>query len=279
MQEEKAFSFMKLPKLQPKPRKRGMVEIRGPYYSSITLDYLKGLLHDWSDWFDGYKFAAGSFRLLSGSTLKAIIGACHDHDVYVSTGGAVERYIADGSNTADRYFEECKKFGFDVVELSSGFADISTPDMLKMVKQVRRLGMKPKPEISFMYEAGAGTHNAGYRMRYKPTERVMDEISQLVKNGVELIMFESEGITEDLPPVKWRKDLIMKVVKEFGFERFMFEASDPPVFKWYYKQFGRDVNLFVDYSQLVEFNIWRLGLWGDPDIWKGRKMSYRPGEK
>jgi phosphosulfolactate synthase (CoM biosynthesis protein A) len=279
MGEKKAFEFMKLPKLQSKPRKKGIVEIRGPYYTSITFDWLRGLLHDWSDWFDGYKFAAGSFRLLDASTLKSIINLCHDHDVYVSTGGAVERYIIEGPEMVDRYFEECKRFDFDVIELSSGFADIPTPDMIEMVKRVRELGMKPKPEISFMYEAGGGTHEADYRVRYKPTGRIMDEIRQLVRSGVELMMFESEGITEDLPVEKWRKDLIMKVVKEFGFERFMFEASDPPVFKWYYKQFGRDVNLFVDHSQLVEYNIWRLGLWGDADIWNGRKASYKGAAK
>jgi phosphosulfolactate synthase (CoM biosynthesis protein A) len=40
--------------------------------------------------------------------------------------------------------------------------------------------------------------------------------------------------------------------KKFGFSCFMFEASDPPVFKWYLKQFGASVNLFIDHSQIVD---------------------------
>jgi len=56
----------------------------------------------------------------------------------------------------------------------------------------------------------------------------------------------------------------------------MFEASDPPVFKWYLKAFGKDVNLFVDHSQVVELAAWKTGLWGDPDIWKGKKTRYTP---
>ena len=55
----------------------------------------------------------------------------------------------------------------------------------------------------------------------------------------------------------------------------MFEASDPPVFKWYLKTFGKDVNLFIDHSQIVELNAWRLGLWGDADIWKGKEVHYQ----
>ena len=48
------------------------------------------------------------------------------------------------------------------------------------------------------------------------------------------MMFESEGITEDLPPEEWRVDIINELNKKYGFDSFMFEASDPPVFKWYY---------------------------------------------
>ena len=65
-----------------------------------------------------------------------------------------------------------------------------------------------------------------------------------------------------------------KLVDKFGYHSWMFEASDPPVFKWYLKTFGKDVNLFIDHSQIVEFNAWRLGLWGDNDIWKGKRLSY-----
>jgi len=67
---------------------------------------------------------------------------------------------------------------------------------------------------------------------------------------------------------------VKALVNRFGFRVWMFEASDPPVFKWYLKSFGRDVNLFIDHSQVVEFNAWRLGLWGDPAIWEGKKLAY-----
>ena len=50
--------------------------------------------------------------------------------------------------------------------------------------------------------------------------------------------------------------MIKKAVSEFGFESWMFESSDPPVFKWYLKNFALNVNLFIDHSQIVD--IYRL---------------------
>ena len=105
--------------------------------------------------------------------------------------------------------------------------------------------------------------------------RSVREIEMHLDAGAHMIMVESEGITEDLPPEKWRKGVITKLVDKFGYKTFMFEASDPPVFKWYLKTFGRDVNLFIDYSQIVEFIAWKTGLWGDRSIWEGKKLSYR----
>ena len=273
-----AFDFVELRRLPPKPRRSGVVEIRGPYYTSVTAGYLSDLLDDWSEYFDGYKFAGGSMRLLREDRVREIVRLCHEHGVYVSTGGFVERVMADGAPAVDRYLTECKLLGFDVVEVSSGLAPIGLGDKVAIVKRVKELGMKPKPEVSMMIGAGAGTHVLGYEraMKYRSFSDLAAEVDAHVEVGAETIMFESEGITEDLPPGRWRTDVVRKLVRRFGSERWMFEASDPPVFKWYLKNFGADVNLFIDHSQVVEFNAWRLGLWGDPAIWKGKKLSY-PG--
>ena len=92
----KAFDFVKISDLPPKPRKSGVIEIRGPYYAPMTIGYLMDLLEMWGDYIDGFKFAGGSMRLLSVDIVKRILKVCHDHDVYVSTGGFVERIIVQG---------------------------------------------------------------------------------------------------------------------------------------------------------------------------------------
>src|SRR5689334_24896240 len=103
---EKAFDFVKIDELAQKPRKVGVIEIRGPYYTSVSYGYLKDLLDDWSEYVDGYKFAGGSMRLLPRETTRKIIRLCHDYGVYVSTGGFVERVMIEGSDVVDKYLEE-----------------------------------------------------------------------------------------------------------------------------------------------------------------------------
>jgi phosphosulfolactate synthase (CoM biosynthesis protein A) len=274
----KAFDFVKIGTLPEKPRKTGIIEIRGPYYTAVTRTYLEDLLDEWGEYFDGYKFAGGSMRLLARSEVKRIIRACHDHGVYVSTGGFVERVIVQGPKAVDRYIDECKDLGFDLVEVSSGLAPIPLKDKVAIVRRVKEVGLKPKPEISMMIGAGAGTHVAGYEqsMKLRTLQDLYDEAEAHRRAGAEIMMLESEGITEDLPPRRWRTDVVKALVRRFGYRVWMFEASDPPVFKWYLKNFGKEVNLFIDHSQVVEFNAWRLGLWGDSAIWKGKKLAYRP---
>lgn len=271
----KAFDFVEISEVPPKPRKTGVIEIRGPYYAPTTTGYVKDLLEMWGDYIDGFKFAGGSMRLLSVDMVKNILKVCHDHDVYVSTGGFVERIIVQGADAVDRYLEECKSLGFDIVEVSSGLAPIPLEDKVEIVKQVKKMGMVPKPEISLMIGAGAGTHIVGYKPKLRSIDDLMKEARAHLKAGAHIMMLESEGITEDLPPSKWRTDVIKKLVSEFGFESWMFESSDPPVFKWYLKNFGSNVNLFIDHSQIVEYTAWRTKLWGDPGIWKGKTLSYK----
>src|SRR5436309_13721729 len=272
--QSKTFDFVKLGELPEKPRKTGVIEFRGPYYTPVTYGYLSDLLDDWGEYVDGFKFAGGSMRLLERDKTRKMIELCHQHNVYVSTGGFVERVIVQGPDAVDRYLEECKSLEFDLVEVSSGLAPIKLEDKVAIVKQVQKLGMKAKPEVSMMIGAGAGTCIVGYRPKMRSLTDVAKETAAHLNVGAKILMLESEGINEDLPPRRWRKNAVKKLVEKFGYKTWMFEASDPPVFKWYLKTFGKDVNLFIDHSQIVEFTAWKTGLWGDSDIWKGKRISY-----
>jgi phosphosulfolactate synthase (CoM biosynthesis protein A) len=88
-----------------------------------------------------------------------------------------------------------------------------------------------------------------------------------------MIMIESEGITEEV--TTWRTDVVTAIVRELGLEQVMFEAADPHVFSWYVQNYGPEVNLFVDHSQIVQLECLRQGIWGTAGTW-GRILSY-PG--
>lgn len=54
-------------------------------------------------------------------------------------------------------------------------------------------------------------------------------------------------------------------------------AADPAVFNWYIREFGVDVNVFVDHSQIVQLSCLRRGIWGTADTF-GKVVSFRPQE-
>src|SRR5947209_8923181 len=136
-QGQRSFPFLRINERENKPRKRGLTEIRGPYYSVIGRRYLEDLLETMGAYVDSLKFAGGSFTLMPEQALREIIELCHKHDVLVSTGGFIERVLVQGGEAVRRYVAECKKLGFDIVEISAGFVSIPTDDWLRLIELVR----------------------------------------------------------------------------------------------------------------------------------------------
>lgn len=285
---EKAFEFLDMHDIPDKPRDTHVVEMRGPYYNELSRGGTRNILEDWGDYVDGYKFSGGAFRLLDRDKLKELIQICHDNDVWVDTGGAIERYVVEGPDMVQRYIQECKDVGFDIIEVSdSNIAEgsphleqgLSTEELVSIVKDIHDAGLKAKPEISFMYGVGFGVHDASWneQNQMKDTDEVIEKAQRYLDAGAHMLMVESEGLTElpgDTGPEDWRLEPIERLLDEFGHDKLMFEAAEPAVFKWYLRNVGRDVNLFIDHNQVVEFNAFRMGLWGDPALWESESLSY-----
>lgn len=262
----RAFPFLRT------QSKRGITEIRGPYYTPVGPRYLRDVLETMGEYVDILKFAGGSFALMPRERIREILDVCHEFDVEVSTGGFIEHVLTEGSDVVDRYLAECRDLGFDIVEISSGFVIVPEDDLVRLAGRVRELGMKPKPEVGIQFGAGGAgaieeeVRDVGSAIRL--ARRYLDA-------GAELVMIESEGITEGVKA--WRTDVVTRIVSELGLARVMFEAADPPVFQWYVKTYGPEVNLFVDHSQIVQLQCLRSGLWGTQDVW-GRIHSYTAPE-
>lgn len=271
--QERAFAFLRVNERPKKPRARGVTEIRGPYYTPMGKRYLQDVLETMGVYVDALKFAGGSFALMPHKAIKELIDLCHQYDVLVSTGGFIERVITFGPEAVERYIRECKELGFDIIEISSGFITIPTDDWLRLVEKVQKAGLKAKPEVGIQF--GAGGASAAEELAAEGTRDVGWAITQakrFLDAGAYMIMVESEGITESVK--SWRTDVPAKFVNELGLENVMFEASDPEVFAWYIKNYGPEVNLFVDHSQIVQLECLRSGIWGTKSLW-GRVITYK----
>src|SRR4030065_1224645 len=124
--KDRAFSFIKVNERPPKPRSRGVTEIRGPYYAPMGKRYLQDVLETMGAYVDALKFAGGSFSLMPRQAVKELIDLCHDHDVLVDTGGFMEYVLTQGKDAVERYIAECKNLGFDIIEISCGFITLPT---------------------------------------------------------------------------------------------------------------------------------------------------------
>src|SRR6266516_7726849 len=116
-QPERSFAFLRVNDRDVKPRKRGLTEIRGPYYSVVGRRYLEDLLETMGSYVDSLKFAGGSFTLMPEKAVREIVDLCHKREVLVSTGGFIERVLPQGTSAVRQYVSECKKFGFDIIEI------------------------------------------------------------------------------------------------------------------------------------------------------------------
>src|SRR5205807_8524416 len=97
-QPERSFPFLQVNERKGKPRKRGLTEIRGSYYSVVGRRYLDDLFAVMGAYVDSLKFAGGSVALMSEAAVRNINKLCHDHDVPVSTGGYLAHALAHVSD-------------------------------------------------------------------------------------------------------------------------------------------------------------------------------------
>lgn len=268
----RAFPFLRVNDRPPKPRRTGVTEIRGPYYSPVGRRYLEDIFETMGAYVDSLKFAGGSFSLMPRSAVTTITELCHRHQVLVSTGGFIEYVLRQGADMVDRYLHECRDLGFDIIEISCGFITIPTADWVRLVERVRQAGLKPKPEIGIQFGAGGATAVAELEAEgTRDPAWAIQQAKRLLDAGADMIMVESEGITENVK--HWRSDVVARFADALGIEHLMFEAADPEVFTWYVKTYGPDVNLFVDHSQIVQLECLRSGIWGTKGVW-GRIMTY-----
>jgi phosphosulfolactate synthase (CoM biosynthesis protein A) len=263
---ETTFSFIPRAARSAKPRKIGLTEIRGPYYSAYGPRHLADLLETIGAWVDGIKYAGGSFALMPPEAVRSINKLAHEHNAYVSTGGWIENVLRFGPDAVDNYIEEAKALGFDVIEISTGFVSLPTDALLRLVQKVKKAGLKAKPELGIQFGAGGST--SVEELEAEGTKDVGWLIAQAecaLDAGAEIIMIESEGITENVKA--WRTDVVARIINQLGLEKVMFEGADPDVFEWYVKNYGNEVNLFVDHSQIVQLEALRSGIWGTKSTW------------
>jgi len=266
-----AFNFVPRAHRPAKPRTFGITEIRAPYYATFGTRHLQDVFDVAGDWVDGIKWAGGSFALVPPEQVRAFSDIAHEHDAYVSSGGWIETVLRYGPDAVDHYLKEAKEAGFDVIEISTGFIMLPTSGLLRLVEKVVKAGLKAKPELGIQIGSGGDSGEAELAAETKKdVGDLIDRAKQALDAGAEIIMIESEGITENV--AEWNTGAAASIINGVGLENVMFEAADGPVFEWYVKNYGNEVNLFVDHSQILQLEGLRQNIWGNKSTW-GRVVN------
>jgi phosphosulfolactate synthase (CoM biosynthesis protein A) len=138
---------------------------------------------------------------------------------------------------------------------------------------VQRAGIKAKPEVGIQFGAGGATSVAELQAEgTRDPQWAINQAQRFLDAGAYMIMVESEGITESV--TSWRTEVPAAFVRSLGLEKVMFEAAESDVFAWYIKNYGPEVNLFVDHSQIVQLETLRAGIWGTKSLW-GRVVTFK----
>jgi phosphosulfolactate synthase (CoM biosynthesis protein A) len=269
-----SFDFVPRAWRPSKPRGFGLTEIRGPYYATYGVRHLADVLDVAGEWVDGVKWAGGSFALLPPEQVRKFSDLVHEHDAYISSGGWIETVLRYGPDAVAHYLKEAKEVGFDVIEVSTGFLSVPTNGLLRLVEQVVKAGLKAKPELGIQFGSGGDSSVAELAAESKKdVGDLVDRGKKALDAGASIIMIESEGITENV--AEWNTGAAAAIINGLGIDHVMFEAADPPVFEWYIKNYGNEVNLFVDHSQILQLEGLRQNIWGNKSTW-GRIANPSP---
>ena len=244
----------------------GLTVGRGPYNSPTGPRDVADVLDVAGQWVDGVKWAGGSFALLPREQVRAFSDLAHEHDAYISSGGWLETVQRYGTDAIDHYLKEAKEVGFDVIEISAGFISIPTSGLLRLIERVKKAGLKAKPELGIQF--GSGGDSTEEELAAEGKKDVGDLVARANKAleaGADIIMIESEGITENV--TTWNTAPVASIINGVGIEHVMFESADPLVFEWYIKNYGNEVNLFVDHSQVLQLEGLRQNIWGNKSTW------------
>lgn len=266
-----SFNFVPRAHRPAKPRTYGMTEIRAPYYDTFGTRHMQDVFDVAAPWVDGIKWAGGSFALLPKEQVRKFSDIAHENDAYVSSGGWIETVLRYGDEAVDHYLKEAKEVGFDVIEISTGFIMLPTSGLERLVEKVTKAGLKAKPELGIQIGSGgdSGEEELAAESK-KDIGDLVDRGKRALDAGASIIMIESEGITENVN--EWNTGAAASIINGLGLENVMFEAADGPVFEWYVKNYGNEVNLFVDHSQILQLEGLRQNIWGNKSTW-GRVIN------
>lgn len=210
--EKRPFQFMNVPKRRQKPRDTGITMMID---WGIGVARQRDILEIAGEAIDIAKIAVGLSGIISERVLTEKIKVYSDYQVDAFIGGQFLEYgiFHQGLEMAKPYFEEAKRLGFKLIEISDNNLDIRPEDKFELIRMAGRdFGLKILGEVGSKTEMsspeamvegikGCLAHGAwkvfveGAEFTDKKDGTLLEHVIEGVTKGVDLkdILFELPG--------------------------------------------------------------------------------------
>lgn len=147
------FDFVPLPdgRSNKKPRSNGRTMIID---WSLDLDRIRGMLRLVGPYVDIVKVPIGLARLYEEELLREKFALYRANDIRTFVGGGFAEHIfaIEGEKALGRYFEEARRVGFDILEISDNYIPLNREERQRQIRMARDCGLTVFGEVGSKHE-------------------------------------------------------------------------------------------------------------------------------
>jgi phosphosulfolactate synthase len=256
--DKRPFSFMNVPVRSEKPRESGITMMID---WGMGVERQRDLLDIAGSYIDIAKIAVGLSGVLSERVLREKIKVYEDYQVDAFIGGMFLEYGIkhQGMGVAPRYFEESRRLGFRVVEVSDNAVEIPPKDKYELIRMGREeFGLRILGEV-------------GSKKEVSSPEAMVEGIKGCLAAGAWKVFVEGAEFSSKTDGTLLT-DVIERVTRGIDIEKILFELPgrwisnvhgcgihDMELFL--IEQFGPEVNIAnVAPDEVLELETLRAGV-------------------
>lgn len=241
-----------LPTREMKPREKGLTILID---NGVPLSFFKDTISSFSDYIDLVKFGWGTS--LVTNSLHQKIECLRNHSIEFFFGGTLfEKFLSQGK--VEHYYDYCKQFECNYVELSNGTVAIDNSEKAKFISEFSQ---------EFIVFSEVGKKDV-IEANAQDSLTWLEYIQQDIQAGATKVILESResgtsGICREDRNIRMDiLDLILDA--SIPVETLIFEAPTKKMQTFFIKKLGADVNLAnISLQDVISLETLRLGLRSD----------------
>ena len=233
------FAFVPLPpdRSSEKPRASG----RTMFIDwGLDMARVEGLMRLAGDYVDIVKIPIGTSRLYDEALLREKFDVYHRHDVLTFIGGGFieHMYATEGMQSLGRMFEEAKRVGFDILEISDNYIPLNTSERQTQIRMAIQQGLTVYGEV-------------GSKQDKTDAETLIRQAEECFEAGAAGVVLEGAELVEN---GEIDRQLLDRIMAGVDLTKSMIEVPGPwisgvtwsmvqDLTKLLIKEIGPDVNL------------------------------------